>query len=135
MIKYMLDTDISIYVINQRPVRILDTFNKHADSLCISAVSFSELLHGAHKSNNPVAALRRIEDFASRLHVLGYGEKAARHYGDIKTALERQGRIIGPNDLHIASHARSENLTLVTNNVDEFRRVEGLRLENWAEAQ
>lgn len=131
MIKYMLDTDISIYVINQRPAEILQTFNEHAESLCISAVSLAELLHGANKSGNPSAASRRVEDFASRLRVLDYGRKAADHYGDIKAQLERKGAVIGPNDLHIASHARSESLVLVTNNLDEFKRVEGLRLENW----
>ena len=131
MIKYMLDTDISIYIINKRPVEILDTFNENAEFLCISAVTLAELLHGAKKSNNPVRASRRVQDFASRLEALDYGEKAAHHYGDIKAGLEQQGAVIGPNDLHIASHARSEGLTLITNNTGEFKRVEGLRIENW----
>ena len=131
MIKYMLDTDISIYIINKRPVEILDTFNENAESLCISAVTLAELLHGAKKSNNPVRALQRVKDFASRLEALDYGEKAAHHYGDIKAGLEQQGAVIGPNDLHIASHARSEGLTLITNNTGEFERVEGLRIDNW----
>lgn len=131
MIKYMLDTDISIYIINKRPVEILDTFNENAEFLCISAVTLAELLHGAKKSNNPVRASQRVKDFASRLEVLDYGEKAAHHYGDIKAGLEQQGGVIGPNDLHIASHARSENLTLITNNAGEFKRVEGLRIDNW----
>ncbi len=126
MIKYMLDTDISIYIINNRPVSILDTFNENAEWLCISAVTLAELHHGAEKSNRSARATHRVEDFASRLQVLEYGKKAARHYGEIKAGLERQGALIGPNDLHIASHARSENLILVTNNTREFRRVEGL---------
>ena len=75
--------------------------------------------------------LRQVEDFISRLAVLEYGKKAAAHYGDIRAALERKGRPIGVNDLHIAGHARSEGLTLVTNNLKEFEWVEGLRLENW----
>ena len=131
MIKYMLDTDISIYVINERPVSILDTFNENAEFLCISTITLAELLHGANKSNNPVRALRRVEDFVSHLHILDYGQKAAHHYGEIKSGLERQGVVIGPNDLHIAGHARSESLTLVTNNTSEFRRVEGLLVDNW----
>ncbi|MDE0511487.1 MAG: tRNA(fMet)-specific endonuclease VapC [Gammaproteobacteria bacterium] len=131
MIKYILDTDISIYIINKRPVEILDTFNENAEFLCISAVTLAELLHGAKKSNNPVRALQRVKDFTSRLEALDYGEKAAHHYGDIKAGLEQQGAVIGPNDLHIASHARSEGLTLITNNTGEFKRVEGLRIENW----
>lgn len=131
MIKYMLDTDISIYIINKRPVEILDTFNENAECLCISAVTLAELLHGAKKSNSPVRASQRVQDFASRLEVLDYGEKAAHHYGDIKAGLEQRGAVIGPNDLHIASHARSEGLTLITNNTGEFKRVEGLRIDNW----
>ncbi len=131
MIRHMLDTDISIYVINRRPVDLLHRFNAHAESLCISVISLAELLHGAIKSKNPAQASKRVLDFVSRLHVLDYGEKAADHYADIKSSLERRGTIIGPNDLHIAGHARSESLVLVTNNTDEFARVEGLRLENW----
>ena len=75
--------------------------------------------------------LRQIEDFVSRLEVLEYGSKAASHYRDIRTDLERDGMPIGVNDLHIAGHARSESLTLVTNNLREFERVEALRLDNW----
>jgi len=75
--------------------------------------------------------LRQVEDFVSRLNVLEYGNKAAGHYGDIRAALERSGTPIGVNDLHIAGHARSEGLTLVTNNLKEFERVDALRIENW----
>ena len=127
----MLDTDISIYVINETPVIFLDIFNENAELLSVSAITLSELLHGAKKSNNPTRATRRVMDFVSRLQVLDYGERAAHHYGEIKARLERQGAVIGPNDLHIASHARSESLILVTNNTSEFRRVEGLLVENW----
>ena len=84
MIRYMLDTDISIYVINERPVSILDIFNENAELLSISAITLSELLHGAKKSNNPDRATRRVMDFVSRLQVLDYGERAAHHYGEIK---------------------------------------------------
>ncbi len=72
-----------------------------------------------------------MDDFVSRLSVLEYGESAARHYGEIKSDLERRGQIIGPNDLHIAGHARSEALTLVANNQQEFHRVDGLRTACW----
>ena len=88
-------------------------------------------MHGAEKSAKPDHNLRQVEDFTSRLTVLEYGNKAAAHYGDIRAALERKGTPIGVNDLHIAGHARSEGLTLVTNNLKEFERVEALRLENW----
>ena len=129
----MLDTDLSIYVINRRPVAALNSFNAHAGEICISAITLAELLHGVEKSGNPTRTRRRVDDFTSRLSVLEYGERAAAHYGEIKSDLERRGLVIGPNDLHIAGHARSEALTLVTNNQREFDRVEGLRTDCWVE--
>ena len=131
MLKYMLDTNIAIYVIKRRPPEALSTFNQHAGQLCISSITLAELMHGAEKSAKPDHNLRQVEDFTSRLTVLEYGNKAAAHYGDIRAALERKGTPIGVNDLHIAGHARSEGLTLVTNNLKEFERVEALRLVNW----
>ncbi|WP_417579032.1 type II toxin-antitoxin system tRNA(fMet)-specific endonuclease VapC [Nitrincola sp.] len=131
MLKYMLDTNIVIYVIKKRPVEVLTVFNRHAGQMCISSITLAELLHGAEKSTRPEHNLRQVEDFISRLEVLEYGVKAAAHYGDIRACLERQGTPIGVNDLHIAGHARSEGLTLVTNNLKEFERVEALRLDNW----
>lgn len=131
MIKYMLDTNICIYVIKRRPMEVLDTFNKFAGTLCISSVTFAELCHGVEKSTLPELNRRQVEDFVSRLEILPYGDKAAAHYGDIRATLERQGKTIGVNDLHIAAHARSEGLVLVTNNLKEFERVAGLRTENW----
>jgi len=131
MLKYMLDTNIVIYVIKRRPLDILSTFNRHAGQMCISTITFSELMHGAEKSERREQNLRRVEDFVSRLDVLPYGSKAAAHYGQIRADLEGKGTSIGINDLHIAGHARSEGLILVTNNLREFERVEALRLENW----
>ena len=131
MLKYMLDTNIAIYVIKRRPPEAQATFNQHADQLCISSITLAELMHGIEKSAKPDHTLRQIEDFISRLTVLEYGNKAAAHYGNVRAVLERKGKPIGVNDLHIAGHARSEGLTLVTNNLKEFERVEGLRLENW----
>ncbi len=131
MLKYMLDTNIAIYVIKRRPLDALDAFNRHAGQLCISSITLAELMHGVEKSARPDHNLRQVEDFVSRLVVLEYGHKAAAHYGDIRAALERKGTPIGVNDLHIAGHSRSEGLTLVTNNLNEFERVEGVRLENW----
>jgi len=101
--------------------------------MCISAVTLAELIHGAEKSARKAHNLAQVEDFVSRLVVLDYPPKAAAHYGDIRADLERKGTPIGVNDLHIAGHARSEGLVLVTNNLREFERVEGLRLENWAD--
>ncbi|MBW1891445.1 MAG: tRNA(fMet)-specific endonuclease VapC [Deltaproteobacteria bacterium] len=132
MLKYMLDTNIVIYVIKRRPVELLEVFNQHTRQMCISSITLAELLHGVEKSAMPDHNLRQVEDFISRLEVLTYGSKAATHYGDIRADLERKGTPIGVNDLHIAGHARSEGLTLVTNNLREFERVEALRLVNWA---
>jgi tRNA(fMet)-specific endonuclease VapC len=131
MLKYMLDTNIAIYVIKRRPIEILNTFNQHSGQLCISSITLAELLHGVEKSAKPAHNLQQVEDFVSRLKVLDYGKKAAAHYGDIRAVLEKQGLCIGVNDLHIAGHARSEGLVLVSNNLREFERVAGLRLENW----
>jgi tRNA(fMet)-specific endonuclease VapC len=131
MLKYMLDTNIVIHVIKHRPIEVLDTFNRHVGQTCISTITLAELLHGAEKSAKVDHNLRQVEDFVSRLVVLDYGSKAAAHYGDIRSVLERKGLTIGVNDLHIAGHARSEGLTLVTNNMREFERVEALRLDNW----
>ncbi|MCI5149309.1 MAG: tRNA(fMet)-specific endonuclease VapC [Candidatus Electrothrix sp. MAN1_4] len=134
MLKYMLDTNIVIYVIKRRPIEVLETFNRHANQMCISSITFAELIHGAEKSARPEHNLRQVEDFISRLEVLDYGRRVASHYGDIRADLERKGTPIGVNDLHIAGHARSEGISLVTNNLREFERVEGLRLVNWVKA-
>lgn len=134
MLKYMLDTNIVIYVIKRRPVSVLETFNLYAGQLCISSITFAEMLHGVEKSAKPEHNLHQVEDFTSRLEVLEYGGKAASHYSNIRADLERKGTPIGVNDLHIAGHARSEGLTLVTNNLREFERVEALRLDNWIQA-
>ena len=131
MLKYMLDTNIAIYVIKRRPPEALATFNQHAGQLCISSIALAELMHGVEKSARPHHNLRQVEDFVSRLTVLEYGNKAAAHFGDIRATLERKGTSIGVNDLHIAGHARCAGLTLVTNNLHEFERVEGLLLDNW----
>ncbi len=130
MLKYMLDTNIVIYVIKRRPIEILPTFNRHAGQMCISSITLAELLHGVEKSSRPYHNLAQVEDFVSRLDVLNYTNKAA-HYGDIRATLEKQGQTIGVNDIHIAGHARSEGLALVTNTVKEFERVEALRIKNW----
>lgn len=133
MLKYMLDTNIVIYVIKRRPGELLNTFNEHAGNLCISSITLAELIHGVEKSEKQEHNLRQVEDFCSRLIVLEYGDKAAGHYGNIRADLERKGLTIGVNDLHIAGHARSEGLILVTNNRIEFDRVAALRIENWVE--
>jgi len=131
MLRYLLDTNIVIYVIKNKPLSALKVFNEHAGHMAISTITLAELLHGAEKSNAPARSLAVVEDFCSRLDILSYGPKAAQHYGSIRSALEKRGQTIGVNDLHIAAHARSEGLTLVTNNLREFERVEALQLANW----
>jgi tRNA(fMet)-specific endonuclease VapC len=135
MLKYLLDTNIVIYVIKRRPIEVLQVFNQHANRMAISAITLSELLHGAEKSVKVSANLLAVEDFCSRLEVLPYGSKASQHYSSIRASLEKIGQPIGVNDLHIAGHARSEGLVLVTNNVSEFIRVPALQVENWIAPQ
>ena len=132
MLQYLLDTNIVIYVIKRRPPQARVLFNQHAGHMAISTITLAELLHGVEKSSNPSANLAVVEDFCSRIEILPYHAKAAQHYGSIRAALERLGTPIGINDLHIAAHARSEGLVLVSNNLREFERVPALQLENWS---
>ena len=131
MLRYLLDTNIVIHVLKRRPIEVLAIFNANASRMAISSITLAELLHGAEKSSRVSENLSAVEDFCSRLDVLPYAAKAAQHYGAIRSALEKLGQPIGVNDLHIAGHARSEGLVLVTNNVSEFDRVPALEVENW----
>jgi tRNA(fMet)-specific endonuclease VapC len=133
MLKYLLDTNIVIYVIKNRPLSVLKSFNQNQGRMAISSITLAELAHGVEKSADPARNLTVVEDFVSRLEVLPYDERAAWRYGLIRAALERQGTPIGVNDLHIAGHARSLGLVIVTNNLREFERVPGVSVENWVE--
>jgi tRNA(fMet)-specific endonuclease VapC len=134
MLKYLLDTNIVIYVMKRRPMEVLTMFNQHAGRMAMSVVTLAELYHGAEKSERVAQNLAVIEDFTSRLEVLPYTAAAAQHYGAIRSALEKTGQSIGVNDLHIAAHARCQGLVVVTNNLSEFERVPGLLVENWVQA-
>lgn len=131
MLRHMLDTNLCIRVLRDRPPGLRPRFNAEAETLCISTVTLAELLHGAARSARPVETRREVERFAARLAVLPFDEEAAAHAGEIRAVLERQGMVIGPYDLLIAGHARSRGLVVVTGNLGEFRRVEGLRSEDW----
>jgi len=131
MLQYMLDTNICIYVIKNYPAKLRERFNDLAERLCISAITLGELAYGAEKSVRQLSNLQAIEHFTARLEVLAFSARAAAHYGQLRSELERRGSPIGPHDMLIAAHARSEGLTLVSNNLREFRRVAGLRTENW----
>ena len=131
MLKYMLDTNIIIYIIKNKPEKVRKTFKTHYGQICISAVTLMELIYGAEKSANPERNLRDIEGLSARLDVLPYDDDAATHTGQLRAELAKAGRPIGPYDQMIAGHARSLGLILITNNIREFKRVPGLRVENW----
>ncbi|RAI57586.1 tRNA(fMet)-specific endonuclease VapC [Roseicella frigidaeris] len=131
MLRHMLDTHLCIRVLRDRPLGLRSRFNAEVETLCISTITLTELLHDAAKSARPAENRRAVAGFAARLAVLPFDEAAAAHAGEITTVLERQGRIIGPYDLLIAGHARSRGLVVVTDHLGEFRRVDGLRAEDW----
>jgi tRNA(fMet)-specific endonuclease VapC len=131
MLRYMLDTNLCIRVLRDRPEGLRERFNAEAAALCVSTVTLAELLHGAEKSSRPIEIRQQVEGFAARLDVLPFDSDAAAHYGDIRADLERKGQVIGPYDLMIAGHARSRGLVVITGNLDEFNRVVGLRAEDW----
>ena len=114
-----------------RPPELEGKFNDLAEQLCISSVTLGELHHGAETSVRRAQNLTALEHFRARLEVPSFGDKAAAHYGQLRVELERAGTPCGPHDTQIGGHARSEGLILVTNNVREFARMPGLRVENW----
>ena len=131
MLRYMLDTDICIFVLRHQHPELKDRLDRHAESLAISSVVLSELYFGAENSARPEQNHRVLESFAARLVVLPFDTPAAFHSGRVRAELRRSGQSIGAYDLMIAGHARSAGLALVTNNAREFGRVSGLLLENW----
>ncbi len=132
MLRTMLDTDICIYAMRERPPALRDRLNRAADRLCISVVTFMELSFGAENSSNPERNRAALAEFAAATTVLDYDRRAAVHTGEIRALLKRAGKPIGPYDAMIAGHARSQGLSLVTHNQSEFARVPGLELEDWA---
>lgn len=131
MLLTMLDTDTCIHVIRDRKKEIGPHFQNEVRSLCISTIVLHELQHGAEMSNRPAYHHEKVEQFCTRLQVLDFDQNAAMHAAEIKASLLKAGKVIGPNDLLIAGHARSLALKLVTGNLREFSRVEGLRCEDW----
>lgn len=128
----MLDTNIVIYTMKNRPLPVRKMFKQHQEQICISTVTLGELVFGAEHSQQVERNLADIEAMSSRLEVLTFSDKAAYHFGQIRSCLYRKGEPIGPYDMMIAGHARAEGLILVTNNIKEFTKVPGLLLENWA---
>ena len=131
MLRWLLDTNLCIRVLRDRPAGLRERFNREADALCISTIVLTELLYGAEKSARPDENRRAVEQFAARLVVLPFDDAAAAHAANIRATLERQGQPIGGYDILIAGHARSRGLVVVTGNLREFNRVEGLRSEDW----
>ena len=131
--RYLLDTNICIYIRQKRPEEVLRRFRKlRPGEAVLSVITYGELLYGATKSAQRVAALERLRELVNLLPALSLPETAAEAYGTIRAELEAKGEMIGNNDLWIAAHAVAAGLTLVTNNEREFRRVRGLKVQNWA---
>lgn len=131
MLNFMLDTNTAIYVIKERPITVLNKFNQYAARLCVSTITVAELYYGAENSQYIDRNLAQVDDFLSRLSILPYDNNAASHYGNIRADLTKKGLLIGENDMHIAGHARSQGLIVVTNNIRDFERIDGLRVVDW----
>jgi len=134
--RYLLDTNICIYVTKHNSPVVRERFARHAASeLAMSVITLGELRFEAEKSQSRERALAAINQLEAVIQVAPLPEAAGEHYGQIHAALQSSGQIIGNNDLWLAAHARSEGWILVTNNEREFIRVEGLQVENWAEPE
>lgn len=132
-LRYLLDTNICIYIRRKRPDEVLRRFRRlRLGEAALSVITYGELLYGAAKSAHRSAAMERLAELTQYLPALPLPEIAADTYGEIRSDLETKGTMIGNNDLWIAAHALSSGLILVTNNEKEFRRVRGLKVQNWA---
>lgn len=128
----MLDTNICIYIIKNKPQSVLDELKKcNVGDVVLSSITVSELIYGAYKSQFVEKNLKAIEHFLVPFDVVEYDYKAALAYGNIRAILEKKGQPIGSLDTLIAAHAKALDVVLVTNNMKEFERVEGLKVENW----
>ncbi len=133
MARYILDTDICSYIMKRsHPVLLERIRSVPLSDQAVSVVTMAELLYGAKLSNKPKQARDAFNAFIRNLEVIEWSAEAAEHYADIRANLKRRGEMIGANDLLIAAHARSLKTVLVTNNLREFCRVKGLKVENWS---
>jgi tRNA(fMet)-specific endonuclease VapC len=131
--RFLLDTNICIYIRRRRPPSVLARFRElEPGDAVLSVITYGELVYGAEKSQFRQQARGRLAELADLLPVMGLPPHAGEFYGSIRAALEAQGDMIGNNDLWIAAHAKAAGLVLVTNNEREFRRVRGLAIQNWA---
>jgi tRNA(fMet)-specific endonuclease VapC len=132
--RFLLDTNICIYIRRRHPPQVITRFHQlKAGEAAFSVITYGELLYGAEKSPTRVRAFRDLEELASLIQVLPLPVEAARTYGDVRKTLQAKGEMIGTNDLWIAAHAKTAGLILVTNNEREFKRVAGLKIQNWVE--
>ncbi|MDH4320994.1 MAG: type II toxin-antitoxin system VapC family toxin [Desulfobulbaceae bacterium] len=130
--RYMLDTNICIYLIKQKPLSVLNKLRAIAISdVVISAITLAELEYGVAKSSRPSQNNDALQEFVAPLEIMPFDDAAACRYGEIRDYLEKEGKVIGSMDMLIAAHAGSLNYTLVSNNLREFERVPGLLLANW----
>ena len=127
---FMLDTDISSYIIRRRPEPLVEHFERHADAICVSVITAAELRFGVEKSKSAKLA-DLVENYLERLSILDWTNAVTPHYARIRAALERLGKPIGNADLMIAAHAASAGATVVTNNVRHFANVPGLKVQEW----
>ena len=131
--RFLLDTNICIYIRQKKPQQVLRHFQDlRVGEAAISVITYGELVFGANRSRQRVAALERLNELLNWLPALPLPETAGQSYGTIRAELASRGEMIGNNDLWIAAHAVSAELILVTNNEKEFRRIDGLELQNWA---
>jgi tRNA(fMet)-specific endonuclease VapC len=133
-VRYLLDTNICIYIAKHNPPVVRAHFARHAaNELAMSVITLGELRFGAEKSQSRERAMATIQQLEGLVPPRALPEAAGEHYGQIRAVLQKGGEIIGNNDLWLTAHARAEGWILVTNNTREFSRVPGLQLENWAE--
>ncbi|MBO5599216.1 MAG: type II toxin-antitoxin system VapC family toxin [Oribacterium sp.] len=132
--RYMLDTNICIYAIKHKPERVFQKLQEvDPKDVCVSSVTYAELVHGVEKSAAIEKNRLALSMLLANIDILDFNVSAADSYGKIRAELEKNGTPIGPLDMMIAGHAKSLGYTVVTNNVKEFKRVSGLKIENWAE--
>lgn len=132
--RYLLDTNICIYIRQRRPEQVLKRFQRlKPGEAVLSVITFGELQYGAAKSRQSGTALQQLQELVSLLPPVSLPENAGELYGQMRFELESKGTLIGNNDLWIAAHAAALNLVLVTNNVKEFSRIRELKIENWTE--
>src|SRR5262245_4863773 len=130
--KYMLDTNMCIYVIKKQPENVLKKLTKlEVGDVCISSITLAELMYGVQKSHHQQKNKNALDEFISPLEIMAFDEEAAAHYGHIRAHLEKKGAVIGSLDMLIAAHAKCLNSILVTHNTKEFSRISNLKIEDW----